>query len=140
LCPHAGTVFATAADTTPHIPDIDSHVKVLNGAHVTKGQFLGNVGNSGASEQVPHLHVHMEKDGNAWPMKFERGMTAAYNNVTPRGPWTRLAGSELPKAEVLVWAPHTLVSKLSWDGIKDADYQLMFDHFTDSGFSISSRC
>jgi hypothetical protein len=136
LCPHAGTVFATPADITTHSPDIDTHVAVVNGAKVTKGQFLGNVGNSGASEQFPHLHVHMEKTGTGWPMTFERGMTAAYNNVTPSGPWTRLAGAELPKADILVWAPHTLVSKLPWDGITNADYQLMFDHFTDSGFLI----
>ena len=93
LCPHNDTVFATPADLNTHSPDIDSHVKVVNGASVKKGQFLGNVGNSGASEQVPHIHVHMEKDGKPWPMKFERGMTAIYNNVTPRGPWTPLAGN-----------------------------------------------
>jgi hypothetical protein len=138
LCPHSDSVFATLADTTPHFPDIDSHVEVANGASVKKGQFLGYVGNSGASSDFPHLHVHMEKNGKAWPMKFERGMTAIYNNVSPRGPWTRLAGNELPKQKILVWAPHTLVSNLSWAGIKDTDYQLMFDHFTDSGFMIGT--
>ena len=138
LCPHNNTVFATTADATTHSPDIDSHVAVVNGASVKKGQFLGNVGNSGASAQFPHFHVHMEKDGKPWPMKFERGMTAIYNNVTPRGPWARLNGNELPKEQILVWAPHTLVSNLSWAGIKETDYQLMFDHFTDSGFMIGT--
>lgn len=138
LCPHNDTVFATTADPKPHSPDIDSHVKVVNGASIKKGQFLGNVGNSGASEQFPHIHVHMEKDGKPWPMKFERGLTAIYNNVTPRGPWTAVAGNELPKEQILVWAPHTVVSKLSWAAIKDPDYQLLFDHFTDSGFMIGT--
>jgi hypothetical protein len=138
LCPHDKPLFGTPADPVSHSPDIDTHVKVANGASVKKGQFLGNVGNSGASEQIPHLHVHMEKDGKPWPMKFERGMTALFNNVTVRGPWTALAEHELPKAPILIWAPHTVVSKLSQDDVKETDYQLQFEHFTDSGFSIDT--
>ena len=47
--------FATPADLNSHSPDIDSHVTVVNGASVKKGQFLGNVGNSGATAQYSSI-------------------------------------------------------------------------------------
>jgi hypothetical protein len=106
---------------------------VANGAHVTAGQLLFHVGNSGNSSE-PHLHVHLVNSSNTWqPMKFARGQTTPFNNgASLNGPWTRLEGKALPMATILVWPPHP-IGNWTDNGIEGSAYQRVFDHFVDSG-------
>lgn len=133
LCPHNGEFF-TGTSGKGGSPDIEAEVKITNGARVKAGQFLGRVGNSGASAQVPHLHVHMEKGGKPVVMKFDRGMTTPFTNGLGKfnGPWTKVAGKALPKADILVWAPRP-IGTYTFKGTPAAEYQSLFDHMSDSG-------
>jgi hypothetical protein len=134
LCPHNATLF-TGVSGKGGSPDIEPEVAVTNGAKVKAGQFLGLIGNSGASSGGPHLHVHMEKDGVPVVMTFDRGMTTPFLNGIMglfNGPWTRLNGKALPKANILVWAPHP-IGNYTFNGTPAAEYQSLFDHMSDSG-------
>lgn len=133
LCPHESKLF-TGTSGFGGSPDIEKEVKVENGAKVKAGQFLGRVGNSGASKGGPHLHVHMEKDGKPVIMPFQRGLTTSFagGKAKLNGPWTRLAGKALPKADILVWGWRP-IGNYTFKGTPAADYQSLFDHMTDSG-------
>jgi Peptidase family M23 len=120
---------------TGNNPDILPECEVTAGIRVQAGQKLGHIGNSGATKQGPHLHVHMEKDGHPVVMNFERGMTTPFPDRSSAkfyGPWTRLKGNALPNANVLVWAPHS-VANYTFKGTTAAEYKGLFDHMSDSG-------
>jgi len=123
LCPHNGALMSDKDDDA-----------VKNGVRIKAGQMLGRVGNSGASESGPHLHVHMQKAGQPVVMTFDRGLTAPFQDgKTPLStPWTPLAGKALPKGVILVW-PARPVGNYSFNGVKAADYQGLADHLADSG-------
>ena len=133
LCPNNATLF-TGERVGGGSPDIEPEVRVTSGARVKAGQFLGRVGNSGASEGGPHLHVHMEKDGAPVVMTFRRGMTTPFVGGVGafHGPWTPLKGTALPSAEILVWAPRP-VGTYTFNGTPAAEFQSLFDHMADSG-------
>lgn len=133
ICPNNAVLF-TGTSSYGGSPDIDPAVKVVNGAHINAGQMLGLVGNSGASKQGPHLHVHMEKNGLPVVMKLERGMTTPLTGgqASLSGPWTKLSGNAMPKATILLWPPHS-IGNYTFNGTPDAEYQALFDHLTDSG-------
>jgi hypothetical protein len=110
---------------------------------VRRGEFLGVCGNSGRSGG-PHLHVHMEAgksaDGSgrstAHPMTFARGLaTPRKGDKADIDAWTRFAGETIPDGEVLVWPPRSLSGEYARHGFPVSDYQRMFDHLVDSGFS-----
>lgn len=110
---------------------------------VRRGDFLGVCGNSGRSGG-PHLHVHMEAgksaDGSGrstpHPMTFARGLATPRNdNKADIDAWTRFAGETIPDGEVLVWPPRSLAGEYARHGFPVSDYQRMFDHLVDSGFS-----
>ncbi len=134
LCPHEAELFTGTIGTSSGNPDIADEVKVANGARVKPGQFLGRVGNSGASKGGPHLHVHMEKAGKPVIMKFDRGMTTPYVDGFAgfNGPWTRLKGNALPAGDIMVWAPRP-IGNYTFNGVPAAEYQSLFDHMRDSG-------
>ena len=131
LCPNnavflTGTALGGPIWTQPE-------ATVANGAHITAGQLLYHVGNSGNSSE-PHLHVHIVNTSNTWqPMKFARGMWTSFSNNTAslNGPWTALNGSALPMATILVWPPHP-IGNWTYNGIEASAYQRVFDHFADS--------
>ena len=136
LCPHNEQFMPNdaAAYTDPKKPDVAKPALVSRGAHISAGQKLGLLGNSGASEHGPHLHVHMEKDGQPVAMTFGRGMTEVKQNGawSYAGPWTRLAGNAMPMATILVWPPHP-VGSWTFKGTPGVEYQALFDHMADSG-------
>jgi Bacterial tandem repeat domain 1 len=140
LCPHNATFMTNAANSygSATFPDIAKEVWVSGGVHVNAGTFLGLVGDSGASAQIPHLHVHMEKNGVPVVMTFDRGMTEPFPSGTGDldGPWTRLAGHAMPKADILFWPPHP-IGYYTFNGTPAADYQSFFDHLADSGMMPS---
>jgi hypothetical protein len=131
LCPHddkflTGTALGGPVPTQPE-------ATVTSGATVTAGQLLFHAGNSGNSTE-PHLHVHIVNASNTWqPMKFARGQWTSFNKSTAslNGPWTRLKGSALPMAKILVWPPHP-IGNWTYNGIEGPAYQRVFDHFVDS--------
>ncbi len=133
ICPHNAKLF-TGTNGHGGSPDIEDEVKVTNGAHVSEGQFLGLVGNSGASKGGPHLHVHMEKGGKPVVMKFSRGLTTSFTGgkASLNGPWAALTGKALPNADILFWPPRP-VGTYTFNGTPGADYQAFFDHMSDSG-------
>lgn len=133
ICPHNNT-YLSAPSFNPWTPD----GIVNNGVRVNAGQVLGIVGNSGNSTG-PHLHVHMEKNGQPIAMKFDHGMTTPYtsSSASVGGPWTKLAGKALPNGQVLVWAPHS-VGYWTVNGIADEHFQGWFDHMVDSGEMIDT--
>ena len=128
ICPNNKTRFDKPSSSV-----MPGEAAVLNGAKITKGQYLGLAGNSGNSTG-PHLHVHMVKNSEPFAMKFEHGQTTPYPNgvASPNGPWTMLKGSSLPTGPILVWAPR---STGHWyvNNISSAGFQGWFNHMTDSG-------
>lgn len=133
LCPHDAELFTGKARTDGPNPDIDPEVVIHNGRRVAAGQFLGRIGNSGASSG-PHLHVHMEKGGKPVVMNFDRGMTSPFTGGRAKfnGPWTKLSGKALPKGDILIW-PTRPVGNYTFNGTPAAEYQSLFDHMSDSG-------
>jgi hypothetical protein len=132
LCPKTGVLLTGKAAGGPVWTDPEAVVS--NGATVVAGQLLYHAGNSGNSSE-PHLHIHTVDTTNTWkPMTFDRGQTQSFANNTASliGPWTRLKGSALPMASILVWPPHS-VGNWTYNGIQGAAYQSLFDHFVDSG-------
>ena len=123
LCPNNAALF-----------DDKGEAKVTNGVRVKAGQMLGRIGNSGASEGGPHLHVHMEKAGKPMVMTFSRGMTTPFvdGKTTLDGPWTRLAGKALPNRSILIW-PARQAGSYTFNGIQSGDYQRLVEHLADSG-------
>jgi hypothetical protein len=128
ICPNNKVKFDNPSSSTQ-----PAEGNVVNGAKITKGQYLGLAGNSGNSTQ-PHVHVHMIKDGLALPMPIEHGQTTPFTNgvTSPNGPWTLTNGNALPTGNILVWAPR---SKGNWtvNNITSAAFQGWFNHLSDSG-------
>ncbi|WP_447726940.1 M23 family metallopeptidase [Sphingomonas koreensis] len=131
LCPH-NAVQLSSLKRDGGEPSLLLDTKVASGARLTPGMPLGLIGNSGDSSG-PHLHVHVVKNGIAQPMPFRRGMTTPLvdEKADINGPWTRLAGKEMPARAVLLWAPHKQ-GNYSFNGVLAADYQRMVDHLADS--------
>ena len=73
---------------------------------VSKGQFLGDAGNSGSSS-APHLHIHAEKAGKPALMRFDQGMSKGFivANAPIQGGWTSFASNEIPDGRVLIRPP-----------------------------------
>ncbi|THF69304.1 M23 family metallopeptidase [Deinococcus sp. Arct2-2] len=131
LCPHNAQVF-TGTNGKSDSTGIEQEVRVTAGARVNAGQFLGRIGNSGASS-APHLHVHLQKGGQPIPMTFGRGLTTPFTGgkASLNGPWTPLAGKTFPNASVLFWPPRP-AGNLTFNGTEGADYQPLVDHLADS--------
>lgn len=123
ICPHNAVLMNDKDDDA-----------VVGGARVEAGQMIGRVGNSGATKEGPHLHVHMQKDGKALPMPFDHGMTTPFvdGTTTLEGPWTRLAGKTLPEGNILIWPPRK-AGEYVFNGTKAEDYQGLVEHLADSG-------
>lgn len=133
ICPNNAVLFSTPPGPGAS-PDIDPSVKVVGGVKVKAGQLLGRVGNSGASSGGPHLHVHMEKDGNPVPMKFWRGLTKSFSSGSAGfgNSWQKIGGNTLPAGTILFWPPRP-IGNYTFKGTPAGEYQMFFDHMTDSG-------
>lgn len=141
ICPNNASLFDSPTSGV-RSPDIDPNVLIQEGQRprVEKGQFLGKVGCSGTT--IPHLHIHMEKDGNAIPMRFEKGMTAPINishgtrldGTASINNWTRLNGNELPHRDIMVWPPRSVGREYTRHKFGISSFQRMFDHLADSGY------
>jgi hypothetical protein len=128
ICPNNKTRF-----TNPSSNTMPPEANVVNGAKIVKGQYLGLAGNSGNSTG-PHVHVHMIKDGQPFPMNIEHGQTTPVTNgsTSGNGPWTTVKGGTLPTGNILVWAPRS-TGYWTVNGISSAAFQGWFTHMTDSG-------
>jgi len=83
-------------------------------ATVKAGDYLGLVGNSGASSG-PHLHIHANKtqagDTMSWdnaprPMRFRGARAVPWNSVTANATaahWVPLNGRGIPPADCAIW-------------------------------------
>ena len=128
ICPNNKTRFDNPSSSTQ-----PGEANVTNGAHITKGQYLGLAGNSGNSTG-PHVHVHMIKDNAPFAMPIEHGQTTPFTNgETPTtGPWTLLKGNALPSGNILIWAPRS-TGNWTVNNVSSAGFQGWFNHMTDSG-------
>jgi len=80
--------------------------KIFRNAPISKGQFLGNAGNSGGSGE-PHLHIgafklEASQKGHVRPLLFTNTSILSYNEIenNPDPQWVNLHGDGLPT----VWA------------------------------------
>ena len=68
---------------------------------VKRGQYLGRVGNSGNSSN-PHLHIHMEEDGQR-PLPIHGvAVTGIDSNSEEPLKWTRIEGEVLPPGPIAI--------------------------------------
>ena len=134
LCPHNETLMAHPDQLVGSAPSVRKDAAVANGAHVTTGQFLGRIGNSGQSAHGPHLHIHMEKDNKPVVMKFARGLTTSFSggNASFDGPWKSLDSEAMPKADILFWPPRS-VGTYTFKGTPDHEFNALFKHMSNSG-------
>ena len=104
LCPNNDTFFPSAMTIAEG--DAFLMLPAAKQVAVSKGQLLGQVGNSGSSS-APHLHIHAEKAGKAAIMRFEQGMAKRFveTNTPIAGGWTSFAGNEIPDGRVLIRPP-----------------------------------
>ncbi len=141
LCPHNDKLLPLidSSDVTKAWP----HIRVPPGQQATikKGQFLGRVGNSGTSSH-PHLHIHREQGGQAGetksggeavPIHFSSGLSAAMTSDGPHTTWTSFAGQPIPPGPVLIWPSRNRSGEHGRHGQSLKEYGLYFLHFADSG-------
>jgi hypothetical protein len=141
ICPHKKQYMSSAYKVKGN-PDIAPEARATNGALIAKGQRLGSVGNSGSSSG-PHLHVHLERDGIAMGIPFEKGLwtywTWANGGTDDRADqeWAKIAGDVLPRKNnttTMVWPARLGGGVLNYRNIPAWIYQSLFDHLGDSGF------
>jgi len=130
ICPNDGTLMKDADTGTENVVPEDRR------ARIRTGQFLGRVGNSGASSN-PHLHVHVQ-DGlpgtGAAPLDFTGGMVRAAEGPPDSG-WVRLEGQPRLSATTAYWPSFSSgLAEIARHGVPAADYQLLFDHASGSGY------
>lgn len=138
ICPNNKDKFDLPTVAGKRSPDIDPAVVVppAQRVRVAKGQFLGRVGNSGSSAGGPHLHVHLERNGQPAAMRLERGLYQEIvdGKVDIHGKWLSMSGKDWPEARVLFWPPRSIGPKLTWNGLPSREFQTWFDHYANSGF------
>jgi len=134
LCPHNETLMAHPNELVGKSPSVRKDASVTNGVHIETGQLLGRIGNSGQSEQGPHLHVHMEKDDKPVVMRFAHGLTTSFagHKASFSGPWKALDGNAMPKGDILFWPPRP-VGTWNFKGTPGSEFQALFQHLSDSG-------
>jgi hypothetical protein len=154
LTPRPPATCPAPSTSQPNNPDVDPCAYVPAGVppttpsgpnirrpRVTRGQFIGKVGNSGQSSQ-PHLHAHLESGftgtSRALGMTFERGLwsprSGSSKNIADINDWRSFSGSALPDRDVLVWPPRSLGAEYSRHGFDGRVFQRMFDHLDNSGY------
>jgi hypothetical protein len=108
LCPNQAVFFPNPLDTTQS-ENMYVNVPADKQVSVVKGQFLGLTGHSGQSSQ-PHLHIHIEKSGNAEVMRFEEGLSKNYTegNTPILNGWTNFASQQIPNVDVLIRPPRSV--------------------------------
>ncbi len=133
LCPKTATYMTNTKGPGGSKPDIAKDAEVTNGARIKTGQLLGVVGNSGSSAGGPHLHVHMEKDGNPVAMKFARGLTASFEGfkASINGPWSGLNGKKMPEERILFLPPRPQ-GNYTFNGSTPDEFQRLAAHLRDS--------
>ncbi|MDP5137763.1 hypothetical protein ORJ04_17550 [Rheinheimera baltica] len=136
LCPHSDNLFPAPKGSNSEF--IYVGVEPAQQAMISKGQYLGRVGNSGSST-VPHLHVHLQNSsGVGQPIVFNRGIATVPDNTKPYGDsWKSFAGSTIPQGSQLIWAPRTVTTRYARHAVKSEAYQGVFQHLADSGFKPS---
>lgn len=135
LCPHNATAYPAAIGNNSEMLYVA--VPAAQQASISKGQYLGRVGNSGNSTG-PHLHIHLQNSGGEGQLiTFNRGIAATPDDTKPFPSWTRFAGSTIPSGSQLIWAPRTVGSQYVRHGMKAEMMQGFFSHLADSGFKAS---
>ena len=136
LCPHSDNLFPAPKGSNSEF--IYVGVEPAQQAMISKGQYLGRVGNSGSSTG-PHLHVHLQNSsGVGQPIVFNRGIATVPDNTKPYGDsWKSFAGSTIPQGSQLIWAPRTVTTRYARHAVKSEAYQGVFQHLADSGFKPS---
>ena len=142
LCPHNDALLPVIVDK-PWVEKAWPHIRVTNGAQVTKGQKLGLAGNSGTSSG-PHLHIHRETGGQAGATKsggnplrmyYRSGIyVAGTNHSAWTSDWKSFAGDPIPPGPNLWWPSRSKFTEHARHGLNAERFGALFDHLTDSGF------
>lgn len=128
LCPHSKSLFDTAG-----VSEID--VPVALQAKIKKGQFIGRVGNSGASS-APHLHTHKELNGNGRKLVFHRGLATNYtSNKANINSWKSFSGKNIPRGDILIWPHRRLAGEYARHQFPAKNYKRLHKHLSNSGFA-----
>ena len=106
---------------------------------VTAGQFIGRVGNTGASSN-PHTHVHIQdgpdKSADGVPLNFGGGFIADADSDYEDA-WMRLNGSVRPTKTSAIWPSFSAgLPEIAYHGLPAATYQKLFDHAANSGYRL----
>jgi hypothetical protein len=117
ICPVNDALFPrtmTIPEGDQFVKDTYSNLPPAQQAKITKGNFLGQVGNSGNSGR-PHLHLHVEKGGSPVMMRFSEGLSKTYSagNTEILDGWQSFSGQQIPHASQLVQPPRANKYRMS---------------------------
>jgi murein DD-endopeptidase MepM/ murein hydrolase activator NlpD len=133
LCPKTGVLMNDATDKS------EATIPEGQQPRVKAGQFVGRVGNTGASSN-PHVHVHLQdgpdKTSNGVPLNFTGGyITEA--DTSYEDSWERLDGRTRPTDFSAFWPNFSAgLPEIAYHGLSAALYQKLFDHASGSGYRL----
>lgn len=113
-----------------------------NRPKITKGQKIGEVGNSGASSN-PHLHLHLQNSdplegnsSNAVELPFHNAWVKSTTKLEDHpADWERLQGEAITTFPTAILPDYSQgFAEIARHGIPASEYQFAFDHITKSGY------
>jgi Bacterial tandem repeat domain 1 len=133
LCPKTAELMTDASDKSQGAVPEDQQ------ARIKAGQFIGRVGNSGASSN-PHVHVHLQdgpdKYDDGVPLNFTGGLVAEADGDYEDA-WERLRGTGRPGYTAAIWPNFSAgLPEIAYHGLSAALYQRLFDHASGSGYRL----
>jgi hypothetical protein len=133
LCPKTKELMDDATDKSEAAIPEDQQPRVK------AGQFIGRVGNTGASSN-PHVHVHLQdgpdKYDDGVPLNFTGGFIAEAD-ADYEDDWAKLQGTGRPGYTAAIWPNFSAgLPEIAYHGLSAGLYQKLFDHAANSGYRL----